>query len=121
LLGNSLTLTVSAVDHVLVNAGSDATGTTYRLVDSAGTWTIRVQHAYAGKNGRNRVNLNAKLEKISADVLIPAQNVLASASISITCDFPSFGFTPAEVGALFVGARTLTDGTLMGKVINGET
>jgi hypothetical protein len=122
MLGNSLTATVSTVAHVLVNIGSSAPGSTsYQLTDSVGKWTLQVRHQFNLKGGRNRCNVSLRLDKYSADPLVPAQNVNAYAVISSTCDFPSNGFTPTEVTALYDGLRTLADATLMGKVVNGET
>lgn len=90
----------------------------YKLNDSGTIYDLRLGHTF---KARNRCFARLQRDVYAADPIVPAQNVLASATASFTLDFPNVGVTPTDIqnlGKALVG--WLVDATLL-KMINGET
>lgn len=112
-------VTYATVAKSLPRIGSDPDQSQYRLNDSGVLYDLTLGHQY--KPARTRVFARLQRTASSTDPLVPAQNILASATVSFTIDFPNVGFVPTDNQSLakaLVGF--LTDANLL-KMINGET
>jgi hypothetical protein len=111
-------ITYATVGKSLPAIGRNDTQSVYKLNDSGTVYELTLSHQF---KARNRVVARLQRTAASADPLVPAQNILASATATFTMDFPNVGLVPADVQALgkaLVGF--LSDGTLL-KLVNGET
>lgn len=90
----------------------------YRLDDSGVVYTFQISHQFAK---RKRAVVRLQRSSYSADPLVPAQNLLASATATLTVDFPNYGMTATDAQLLakaLVG--WLSDANIL-KAVNGET
>lgn len=113
------TLTYATVAKVLPKIGSPSDGASeYRLNDGGVVYDLILQHSFAK---RNRVTAKLRRDAYADDPLVDATQVLASASVSFTIDYPHVGVLPADAQALakmLVG--WLSDANVL-KLVNGET
>lgn len=85
-----------------------------------GTLLLSVSHAY-GKRIRRSIKLSQA--KISADPLIPSQNVRSSMSVYMVVDHPVNGFTVAEAKAAvdaFTAYLSASTGAKITQLLGGE-
>lgn len=111
-------VTYNTVAKSLVAIGGNEDSRQYRLNDSGTIYDLTIGHQF--KPARTRVFARLQRTASSADPLVPAQNILASATVTFTMDFPNVGFTPTDnqkLGEALVD--WLSDATLL-KMINGE-
>jgi len=112
------TVTVAGAANSLprVSSGTNAGA----FASSDGTLRLEVSHAYGR---RTRRNIRLTKSKISADALIPNQNVKSSMSVYMVVDVPVNGFTVAEekeiVDAL-VGYLSASTGARVTQLLGGE-
>ena len=112
------TLTYATVSKSLPAIGRNESQSEYKLNDSGTVYDLILSHQF--KN-RNRVVARLQRTAASADPLVPAQNILASATVTFTMDFPNVGLLPVDIqnlGNTLVGF--LTASTIL-KLVNGET
>jgi len=112
----SVTYAASAKSLPAISRGDSSSE--YKLNDAGVVYDLLVSHQF---KARNRVNVRLRRDAYAADPLVPTSNVLASATVSMTMDFPNVGVTAADATALckaLVGY--LTDATIL-KLANGET
>lgn len=87
---------------------------------SDGLTQLTVSHTY-GKRYRRMLKLTQS--KVSADPLIPSQNVRNSQTVYLVTDTPVNGFTVAESKALvdaFVAYLTASSGARVTQLLGGE-
>lgn len=118
MLTDPQTITYATVAKNLpaISRGTDSSE--YKLNDNGTIYDLLVGHAF---KARNRVFTRLRRDVYAADPIVPAQNILASATCSLTMDFPTVGMTQTDVQNLakaLVGY--LVDATLL-KLITGET
>jgi len=112
------TLTYATVSKVLPAIGRNETQSEYKLNDSGTVYDLILSHQF---KARNRVVARLKRDVAATDPLIPAQNILASATCTFTMDFPNVGLLPADVQNLAnCLIAHLTSATVL-KLVNGET
>lgn len=90
----------------------------YKLNDAGVVYDLTLSHQF---KARNRVVARLRRDSFVADPVTPTQNLLASATVSFTIDFPNVGLAPADAQSLakaLVG--WLTDANIL-KLVNGET
>jgi hypothetical protein len=117
-LADPQSVTYATVAKSLAATGRGETQSDYKLNDSGVIYHLLVAHQF--KN-RNRVVARLRRDAASADPLIPAQNILASATVTLTIDFPNVGYSATDVQSLAKALRDwAVDATLL-KLINGET
>jgi hypothetical protein len=85
-------VTVNAVAVPLPRTGSGLNVGTFTSADGASV--LSITHTYGR---RNRRALRLTTSKISADALVPSQNIRSSMSVQLSVDVPPNGFTAAEV------------------------
>jgi hypothetical protein len=90
----------------------------YQLNDSGVVYNLTLSHQF-GK--RNRVVARIRRDSFSADPLVPAQNILASATATITVDFPIVGATPTDAQSLVKALVGWASDANILKLCNGET
>lgn len=86
-----------------------------------GLVSVSVSHQY-GK--RTRRQFRVTVSKISADALIPSQNVKSSMSCYIVTDSPVNGFTSTEIKNALIGLATFmtaSSGAAAVKFVGGES
>lgn len=112
------TVTYNAVAKNLPAIARGDTQSVYQLNDAGVIYKFTIAHQFAK---RNRVVVRLQRDVYAADPVVPAQNILASATGTLTLDFPQVGYVAADIqnlgNALVAWA---TSGNLL-KVINGET
>lgn len=111
-------VTYATVAKSLPAIGRSDTQSEYKLNDSGVVYLLTLSHQF---KARNRVVARLRRDVAASDPLIPAQNILASASATLTIDFPNVGLTPTDAQLL---AKALvgwaSDANLL-KLANGET
>lgn len=111
-------VTYAAVAKSLPAISRGVDSSTYKLFDSGVVYDLSLSHAFAK---RNRVVARLKRSAIVVDPLVTATNFEASATATLTIDFPTVGLTPADAQIL---AKALigwaSDANLL-KLANGET
>lgn len=111
-------ITYNAVAKSLATIGRSETVSEYKLNDSGVIYDLKLGHAFAK---RNRVYARLQRDQYASDPLVPSQNILASATVTLSIDFPTVGLTATDAqylaNALVAWA---TSGNIL-KLINGET
>jgi len=111
-------VTINAVATSLPRVGSGQDSGSFGSND--GAVLLSVSHAY-GKRIRRSIKLSQS--KISADALIPSQNVRNSMSVYMVVDHPVNGFTTAEakyVVDAFTAYLTASSGAKVTQLLGGE-
>lgn len=112
--------TITAITGItsLPRTGAGPTNGTFSSPD--GTVLMNVSHA----NGkRSRMSARLTQSKVSADPLIPSQNLRASASAFLVVDAPLNGFTTAELKILtdtLVAWLAASTGAKVTQLLGGE-
>lgn len=111
-------VTVNAVAQSMPRIASGTGTGAFQTAD--GLFQLTVSHAYGR---RNRRNIRLTQNKISADALIPSQNVKNNMSCYLVVDTPVNGFTNVEakyvVDAL-VAYLTASSGAKVTQLLGGE-
>lgn len=111
-------VTINAVPISMPRTSSGVnTGT---FTSSDGLTRQSVAHSY-GKRTRRTIRLDSS--KISADPLLPAQNVKLSASCYLVVDAPIAGYTNTELKQMIDGllaALTASSGAKITQLLGGE-
>lgn len=120
-LGDPVVLTINGTATNFPNTGKSMSGSEYRTSD--GTKSLQVAHTYKKARVRSLFRLNDT--RTTADPLVPATNVQASASIYLVIDRPSaVGYTAADVKYLvdaIVDYLDASTGAAVTKLLNGES
>jgi reverse gyrase len=112
------TVTVNSVAQTLPRTGFGASSGTFASAD--GAYSLVVSSAY-GKRTRRTIRLSH--QKISADPLIPSQNVRNTMSTYIVVDTPLNGYTVTEIKQIVDGLTaflTASTGANVTKLLGGE-
>lgn len=112
----SVTISGTAISLPRVSSGQNAGG----FASADGLVLLSVSNSY-GKRTRRTMRLSQS--KISADPLIPSQNVRSTMSTYIVVDTPVNGFTNAEVKALidaFTAYLSASAGAKVTQLVGGE-
>lgn len=118
MLSDPQTITISSVPITLAKTGTGPSSGTFTSADT--TIGLVVSHAY-GKRTRRAVRLN--ISKVSADPLLPSQNVRSTASMTVVFDVPVNGYTVAEVKAAWDGFAVLlaaSTGAVVTQILGGQ-
>lgn len=91
---------------------------TYALNDAGTQYTLRLSHQF---KARNRVVARLQRDAYASDPLVPAQNILAGATATLTLDFPKIGMTASDATALAKALVTWLSDTNLAKLAGGET
>lgn len=112
----SVTINAVATSLPRTSSGKDTGG----FASSDGTVTMSVSHSY-GKKTRRVIRLNQS--KVSADVLIPSQNVKSSMAVYMVVESPVNGFTNTEIKYLvdaLTGYLAASSGAKVTQLLGGE-
>lgn len=112
----SITVSGSGVSLPRTSNGNNTS--TYTSAD--GLYVMTVSHAY-GKRSRRTIRLTQA--KISADPIVPAQNLRSSMTVYMVMDVPTTGYTVAEEKAVvdaLVAYLTASSGAQVTKILGGE-
>lgn len=118
-LADPQSVIVATVSQTLPRTGSGPNSGSFRTAD--GKYTLDVSHQY-GRRQRRTIRLSDK--KISADPLVPSQNVASSMSTYIVVDTPVNGYTAAEAKAVvdaLVAYLTASSGARVAQLLGGES
>lgn len=111
-------VTYATVAKSLPAVGRSDSQSEYKLNDSGVVYDLVLAHQF---KARNRVVARLRRDSFASDPLVPAQNILASATVTLTIDFPNVGLTPVDAQSL---AKALigwcSDANIL-KLVNGET
>lgn len=111
-------VTYNAVAKSLVAISRGDSQSVYQLNDGGVVYNLAISHQF---KTRNRAVVRLRRDASATDPLIPAQNILASATATFTIDFPTAGYTPTDIQNLGNAlVAWLSSGNVL-KVINGET
>lgn len=119
MLSDPQSITYASADKSLpaISRGTDSS--VYAFNDSGVDYTLTVSHAFAK---RNRAIVRLTRSSYASDVLVPANSVLASMSVTLTMDWPVTGLSVADItnAANALVAYLGTSG-LVGRIAGGET
>jgi len=91
----------------------------YKLYDTSGVvYDLTLGHQF---KTRNRVFAKLRRDAFASDPITPANNILASMSATLSCDFPQFGLTATDMGYLVAALTGWATGAQLAKLIQGET
>lgn len=111
-------VTYATVAKSLAAIGRTDSQSEYKLNDSGVVYDLVLSHQF---KTRNRVVARLRRDAYASDPLVPANNVLASASCTFTIDFPSVGLTATDAQNLGNAlVAWLSSGNIL-KLVNGET
>lgn len=112
------TVTYATVAKALPAISRDATASTYKLFDTGSVaYQLVLSHAF-GK--RNRAVARLTRESMTADPLVPANQIAVGITATLTMDYPAV-LAPADAQALAKAlVAYLTDANLL-KLASGET
>jgi hypothetical protein len=113
----SLTINTVATSFPRISQGQGSGS--FRTSD--GVYQVDVNHIYGR---RNRTQFRLTQTKTTADTLVPANNVIASASVILTVDAPKFGFTNTELKYLVDASSAFlaaSSGAVVTKILGGES
>jgi len=111
-------VTINAVAISMPRTSSGVNSGVFTSAD--GLTRLSVSHAY-GKRTRRTIRIDSS--KISADPLLPAQNIRLSSSIYLVADAPVAGFTNTELKQIadgFLAALTASSGAKITQLLGGE-
>lgn len=111
-------VTVNAVPISMPRTSSGVNSGVFTSAD--GNSRLSVAHAY-GKRTRRTIRLDSS--KISADPMLPSQNVKLSNSVYLVVDAPIAGFTSTELKQYidgFLAALTASSGAKITQLLGGE-
>lgn len=112
-------ITVNAVAQSLPRLGSGPSSGSFGTSD--GTYALAISHTYAK---RNRSAYRFTWTKTAADALIPSQNVVLNASVTLVVDRPKNGFSVTELGYLIAAVAaemTESSGARAAQLLGGES
>lgn len=113
-----ISITYATVAKSLPAIGRNDVQSEYKLNDSGVVYDLVLSHQF---KARNRVVARLRRDAYASDPVVPAQNVLASATATFTCDFPNVGYTLVDVQNLGKAlCAFLSDANIL-KLLNGET
>lgn len=110
-------VTINAVANSLPRTGAKVVGGG-SFTKADGNLNLEISHT-AGSRLRHLVKLS--LKKITADPLVPTQNIATTASAHIVVDLPRNGLTVAEVAQMAAGLSGWCTEANLTKVIAGES
>jgi len=114
----SVTYNAVAKSLAAISRGDDQS--TYFLNDSGVKYTLNVLHTFK-KGGRNRVVARLNRESYATDPLVPADNIIAGMTATVTFDFPDFGLVNTDVQNLGNALTAWLSSANILKLVNGET
>lgn len=112
----SVTYATVAKSLAAISRGDESS--TYRLDDSGVVYQLQLGHQF---KQRKRVVARLQRTSFASDPLVPANNLLASMTATLTLDFPNVALTATDaqnLGKALVG--WLSDANIL-KLANGET
>lgn len=111
-------VTYATVAKSLAAIGRGPDNSVYQLNDTGVTYNLQLSHQFAKRN--RAVARLARTSSVS-DPLVPANNVIASMTATLTVDFPTFGLTATDAQNIAKALRDwATDANIL-KLVNGET
>lgn len=111
-------ITYAAVAKSLPAISRGDSQSVYQLNDSGTVYTLSLSHQF---KTRNRCVARLQRDAYVADAVVPAQNVRASMTATVTLDYPTAGYTLSDVQAIGKClVALLTDATIL-KLAGGET
>lgn len=111
-------VTYATVAKSLPAVGRTDTQSEYKLNDSGVVYDLILSHQF---KARNRVVARLKRDSFASDPIVPAQNILASMTATLTIDFPAVGLTPTDAQALAKALVGWASDANVLKLCNGET
>jgi len=112
-------ITYATVAKSLVKIGQGQDQSEYKLNDSGGiVYDLILGHQF---KARNRAFARLRRDSVQVDPLIPAQNIPAGMTATLTLDYPSVGLANTDVQALANALTAFCSSANILKLINGET
>jgi len=112
-------VTYATVAKSLPAIGRNDLQSEYKLNDSGGVvYDLILGHQF---KARNRVFARLRRDSIQTDPLIPAQNIPAGMTATLTLDYPSVGLVNTDVQSLAKALVAFCSDANLLKLINGET
>jgi len=112
------------IDKEAIQLSRIATGDTsgkFQNNDKTVTLLVRPRTTAAGRRA-NVIQLRKK--KVTTDPLVSTTNVEVEASVAVTINLPSAGFTSSDVADLYGALASLLTGSsnaVLTKIVNGES
>lgn len=94
MFADPLSITYATVAKSLPAIARSDTQSEYKLLDAGVVFDVILAHQF---KTRNRVIARLRRDVYAPDPVVPAQNVLASATATLTLDFPNVGMLPVDI------------------------
>lgn len=117
MLADPQSITVNSVAQSLPAIARQTDSSKYQKDDA--TYSLTVAHQY--KTTRNRFTIRVDTNKIAADPLSSANNLVYSSSVYLVMDKPVVGYTNSEIQLLASALTAWCTSTNLLKVLGGET
>jgi len=112
-------VTYATVAKSLPAISRSDTQSEYKLFDTGGVvYDLILAHSF---KTRNRAIIRLRRDAYASDPLVPANNVLASMTATLTVDYPTFGLTVTDAQNLANALVAWSTSANVLKVISGET
>lgn len=111
-------ITYATVAKSLAAIGRGADSSEYKLNDSGVVYDLILSHQF---KTRNRAVARLRRDAFASDPLVPANNLLASATATFTLDFPVTGLTTADAQNLGNALVAWLSSANILKLASGET
>jgi hypothetical protein len=111
-------ITINAIALSLPRVASEPSG---KFTTNDGNTSISVSDTYGAKRTRRSIRLD--FQKVAADPLISAQNILYSGSVYLVVDQPITGYTVAELKLQidgFLAYLSASSGAKITQLLGGE-
>lgn len=118
MLADPQSVTYATVAKSLVGSSRAPDSSEYRLNDSGTLYLLRTGHAF-GK--RNRAFAQIRRDAYVSDPVVPAQNIFAGMTATITFDWATVGITATNVQDLGNALTAWAASATILKLVNGET
>jgi hypothetical protein len=112
-------LTYATVSKVLPATGRGTDSSAYKLNDSGTVYSLALSHGF--KPRRTRAVARLQRDAFASDPVVPAQNLLASMTATLTIDFPTVGLTATDAQNLANCLVAWSTPANLLKLLNGET
>lgn len=112
-------VTYATVAKSLAATGRGTDSSQYKLNDAGTVYQLSLSHQF--KPQRTRAVARLQRDAFAADPLVPAQNLLASMTATLTIDFPTTGLTAADAQNLGNCLIAWASSANLLKILNGET
>jgi len=119
MFGDPQSVTYATVAKSLVATGRGPDSSVYKLNDAGTVYQLTLTHQFRPR--RTRAVARLQRDAFAQDPLVPTSNLLASATATLTIDFPTVGLTAVDAQNLGNALVAWATSANILRLANGET